>query len=75
MAWCQLCFERRLEGLEISEELAEHFAHHKGTPPTVGLIKSLNEIQVTQILYFSIYKNGILLISRSIASLRIKPST
>lgn len=46
MAWCQVCFGRRLEGFEIAPELENAFAHHAGTPPTTSLIKSLNDNQV-----------------------------
>lgn len=50
MSWCQVCFERRLEGFEIPQELEENFAHHAGTPPTTKLIKSLNDNQVNHLI-------------------------
>lgn len=50
MRWCQVCFESRLEGIYISPEQELHFAHHKGTPPTLGLIKSLNDNQVNELI-------------------------
>uniref|UniRef100_A0A915M035 Uncharacterized protein n=1 Tax=Meloidogyne javanica TaxID=6303 RepID=A0A915M035_MELJA len=40
--WCQLCFERRIPELEIKEEdkeKLEKFAHHKGIPPMLGLVR------------------------------------
>ena len=60
-SWCQICFERRLEGLPIAQELEERFAHHTGTPPTMKLLKSLNDQQVNTLVEYQIAyicKNG-----------------
>jgi len=54
MRWCQVCFESRLEGFEINPEDEQCFANHKGTPPTKGLIKSLNDNQVNELILHQI---------------------
>lgn len=54
MRWCQVCFESRLEGLSVRPEDEPCFAHHNGTPPTKGLIKSLNDNQVNELILHQI---------------------
>lgn len=51
--WCQLCFERRIPELDINEEdkeKLEKFAHHKGIPPMLGLVRCLNDNLVNHLI-------------------------
>ena len=57
MGWCQLCFERRIPELNIDEndkEKQNKFAHHKGIPPMLGLVKSLSDNLVNNFKKYSI---------------------